>query len=109
MNARSMLLEESFLHDVLHGLSQRHKRLPTKYFYDQAGSQLFERICTLDEYYPTRCELAILQRHAPAIAACLSSGVALIEYGSGSSRKTRLLLDQLRDPAAYLPVDINGT
>jgi dimethylhistidine N-methyltransferase len=103
-----MLLEETFLPDVLHGLSQPHKRLPCKYFYDQAGSQLFERICTLDEYYPTRCELAILQRHAPAIAGCLGTGVALIEYGSGSSRKTRLLLDRLRDPAAYLPVDING-
>ncbi|HEY7311556.1 MAG TPA: L-histidine N(alpha)-methyltransferase [Gemmataceae bacterium] len=97
-----------FRREVLHGLSQPHKRLPCKYFYDQAGAELFERICELDEYYPTRCELAILQQHAPAVADCLGPGVALIEYGSGSSRKTRLLLDQLREPAAYLPVDING-
>jgi dimethylhistidine N-methyltransferase len=97
-----------FLREVLHGLSRPHKRLPCKYFYDEAGGQLFERICELEEYYPTRGELAILERHAPALAECLGTGVALIEYGSGSSRKTRLLLDQLRQPAAYLPVDING-
>jgi dimethylhistidine N-methyltransferase len=97
-----------FLREVLHGLGQPHKRLPCKYFYDHAGAELFERICELDEYYPTRCELDILQQHAHAIAAYLGPNVALIEYGSGSSRKTRLLLDQLREPAAYLPVDING-
>jgi len=97
-----------FLRDVLDGLSQPDKRLPCKYFYDQAGGELFEYICRLDEYYPTRCELAILERNASAMAEQMGAGVALIEYGSGSSRKTRLLLDRLRDPAAYLPVDING-
>lgn len=97
-----------FLRDVLHGLGQPNKRLPCKYFYDRAGGELFERICQLAEYYPTRCELAILERYAPAMAEQIGAGVALIEYGSGSSRKTRLLLDQLRDPVAYLPVDING-
>ncbi len=97
-----------FLRDVLDGLSQPHKRLPCKYFYDPAGGELFERICQLDEYYPTRCELAILERNASDMAKQLGEGVALIEYGSGSSRKTCLLLDRLREPAAYLPVDING-
>lgn len=104
----SLTATAAFRADVLHGLSQPHKRLPCKYFYDRTGAELFDRICALDEYYPTRCELTILQRHAPALAECVGPEVALIEYGSGSSRKTRLLLDQLRDPAAYLPVDING-
>jgi dimethylhistidine N-methyltransferase len=98
----------AFLRDVLHGLSQPNKRLPCKYFYDDIGGQLFERICDLEEYYPTRCELAILERHAADMAERMGAGIALIEYGSGSSRKTRLLLDQLRQPAAYCPVDING-
>jgi dimethylhistidine N-methyltransferase len=97
-----------FLREVLSGLSQPDKRLPCKYFYDEAGGQLFERICALDEYYPTRCELAILERHANSMAERIGAGAALIEYGSGSSRKTRLLLDQLIRPAAYVPVDING-
>jgi dimethylhistidine N-methyltransferase len=97
-----------FLREVLHGLSQPRKRLPCKYFYDRTGCELFERICTLPEYYPTRCELDILQHHGDSIAACLGARVALIEFGSGSSRKTRRLLDCLSEPAAYLPVDING-
>jgi dimethylhistidine N-methyltransferase len=97
-----------FLRDVLHGMSRPDKRLPCKYFYDRTGGELFERIGTLEEYYPTRCELEILQRHAAAIGARLGPGVALIEYGSGSSRKTRRLLDRMLEPAAYLPVDING-
>lgn len=97
-----------FLREVLHGLSQPNKRLPCKYFYDDAGAQLFERICELDEYYPTRCELGILEHHGRDIATRLGPGVALIEYGSGNSPKTRLLLDQLHQPAAYLPVDISG-
>lgn len=97
-----------FLHEVLHGLNQPSKRLPCKYFYDPIGSQLFEEICQLDEYYLTRAEQEILQRHGPAIAECLGAQVALIEYGSGSGLKTRLLLDRLHEPAAYLPVDLNG-
>jgi dimethylhistidine N-methyltransferase len=97
-----------FLREVLHGMSCPNKRLPCKYFYDPIGSALFEEICTLEEYYPTRSELDILQRHGPAIAESLGPHVALIEYGSGSSKKTRLLLDRLHEPAGYLPVDING-
>ncbi len=97
-----------FLREVLHGLSQPNKCLPCKYFYDPLGSRLFEEICELDEYYLTRCEQQILQRHGSAIAESLGAQAALIEYGSGNSLKTRLLLDCLREPAAYLPVDING-
>lgn len=97
-----------FLRDVLHGLSQPNKHLPCKYFYDPNGGKLFEEICRLDEYYLTRCEQEILQRHGSAIAERLGAQVALIEYGSGNSLKTRLLLDCLHEPAAYLPVDLNG-
>jgi len=96
-----------FLREVLAGLSKPRKELPCKYFYDARGSRLFDRICRLDEYYPTRCELAILRRHGPELAARLGAGCVLIEYGSGSSLKTRLLLDRLADPAAYVPVDIS--
>lgn len=99
---------DGFLRDVLHGLRRRRKRLPSKYFYDAAGSALFDRICDLDEYYLTRCELDLLRRHAAEMAEAAGPGAALIEYGSGSSLKTRLLLDHLREPAAYVPVDISG-
>ena len=96
-----------FQRDVLAGLSRRDRHLPCKYFYDERGSQLFERICELPEYYPTRCELAILEAHAGAMASRLGAGCVLVEYGSGSSRKTRLLLDRLIEPRAYVPVDIS--
>src|SRR5262249_3756929 len=72
------------------------------------GSHLFEEICELEEYYLTRCELAILRRHAAEMAGRIGPGCALVEYGSGSSLKTRLLLDRLDRPAAYIPVDISG-
>jgi dimethylhistidine N-methyltransferase len=100
--------EDGFLRDVLHGLGLPRKALPCKYFYDERGSQLFDQICELEEYYPTRCELEILRRHAGAIAEVAGRGCVLIEYGSGSSLKTRLLLDHLGEPAAYVPVDISG-
>ena len=97
----------SFLADVLAGLAGPRKTLPCKYLYDEAGSALFERICELDEYYPTRTELGILHRHAGAMAAALGPRCLLVEYGSGSSTKTRLLLERLEDPAGYVPVDIS--
>ena len=97
----------SFLADVLAGLAGPRKTLPCKYLYDEAGSALFERICELDEYYPTRTELGILRRHAGAMAAALGPRCLLVEYGSGSSTKTRLLLERLEDPAGYVPVDIS--
>jgi dimethylhistidine N-methyltransferase len=96
-----------FRADVLRGLRRRHKRLPCKYFYDEAGSRLFDEICRLPEYYPTRTELGILQASADAMAARIGPRAALIEYGSGSSIKTRLLLRALERPAAYVPVDIS--
>jgi dimethylhistidine N-methyltransferase len=98
---------DQFRADVLRGLRLAEKELPCKYFYDAAGSQLFEQICELDEYYLTRTELAIMQRHAREMADAVGRNCLLIEYGSGSSIKTRLLLDHLRDPAGYVPIDIS--
>jgi dimethylhistidine N-methyltransferase len=97
-----------FLHDVLSGLSQRQKAVSPKYFYDAAGSHLFDRICELPEYYPTRTEMRILRDAADAIAERAGEDVALVEFGSGSSEKVRILLDALRRPAAYVPIDISG-
>ena len=95
--------------DAWAGLAAPRKTLPCKYFYDARGSALFERICDLPEYYPTRTELAILESHADEMAACLGPRCLLIELGSGSSRKTRLLLDRLREPAGYIPIDISSS
>ncbi len=96
-----------FRADVLRGLSASAKFLPSKYFYDEAGSRLFDRICELEEYYPTRTELAIMERHADEMADLAGPDCLLVEYGSGSSVKSRLLLDRLNAPAAYVPVDIS--
>jgi dimethylhistidine N-methyltransferase len=96
-----------FLDEALAGLTRSRKTLPCKYFYDDRGSQLFDRICNLPEYYPTRTEIAILQTHAQQMADCVGPKAAVVEYGSGSCIKTRLLLDRLADPAAYAPVDIS--
>jgi dimethylhistidine N-methyltransferase len=93
--------------EVLRGLCARPKTLPPKLFYDATGAALFERICTLDEYYLTRTELAILRAHVGEIAALAGERVALIEYGSGAGVKIRLLLDALVDPVAYVPIDIS--
>ena len=92
---------------MIAGLSLPQKALPPKYFYDAAGGRLFERICRLPEYYPTRAELALTRRHLAAIARFGGKGCELIEYGSGASLKTRLLIRALR-PAAYVPVDISA-
>ncbi len=97
-----------FLADVLRGLSSPVRSLPCKYFYDAAGSALFERITELEEYYLTRTELAIMQRHVAEMAALVGERCLLVEYGSGSSTKTRLLLDQLREPTGYVPIDLSG-
>ncbi len=93
--------------EVLRGLLGNPKTLSPKLFYDRAGARLFEAICELPEYYLTRTELAILRDHAHEIAARCGEHTALIEYGSGAGVKVRLLLDQLRNPAAYVPVDIS--
>jgi len=98
---------EGLLADALAGLSKSPKRLPSKYFYDARGSELFERICEQPEYYPTRTELAIMRGQVGAIAAALGPNVRLVEYGSGSGLKTRLLLKSLEAPVAYVPVEIS--
>lgn len=98
---------EGLLADALAGLSRSPKRLSSKYFYDTRGSALFERICEQPEYYPTRVELSIMRDHVGAIAAALGPDVRLVEYGSGSGLKTRLLLRNLESPVAYVPVEIS--
>lgn len=96
-----------FLRDVLKGLSEARKTLPCQYFYDAAGSDLFEQITTLPEYYPTRTEIAILNAHAGEIAAALGEHVLLVEYGAGASTKTRILLEALPSPTGYVPIDVS--
>lgn len=96
-----------FVADVVAGLSQSPKRLDSKYLYDERGSALFDRICTLKEYYPTRTELAIMRGGAAEMAQAIGPSAVIVELGSGSSRKTRLLLDHLQQPRAYLPMDIS--
>lgn len=93
--------------EVLQGLLKKQKTLPSKLFYDQRGSLLFDQICKSEEYYPTRTETAIMQHNIHEIAGEVGSNCMLIEYGSGSSVKTRLMLDHLPEMAAYVPVDIS--
>lgn len=97
----------SFLEDVLSGLSRPQKTLSPKYFYDARGCELFDAICGLPEYYPTRTEMAMMQRYAPEMAEHLGPDCILIEYGSGTSRKTHVLIAAL-EPVAYVPIDIAG-
>ncbi|HET9597197.1 MAG TPA: L-histidine N(alpha)-methyltransferase [Anaeromyxobacteraceae bacterium] len=98
---------EAFVADLVAGLSRRPKEIPCKWLYDARGSHLFEQICDLPEYYPTRTELGIMEAHVRAMAALVGPGCALVEYGAGSGLKTRLLLQHLAAPAAYVPVDIS--
>lgn len=93
--------------DILAGLSRTPKRLPSKYFYDKRGSELFEEITRQPEYYLTRVELALLESSAAQIAEAVGPRAHVVEYGSGSGRKTRLLLDALDDPVAYTPIEIS--
>ena len=90
-----------------HGLALKPKRLPSWLFYDERGSALFEQICEQPEYYLTRCEIALMEEHAGDIADSLGSDVRLVEYGSGSGRKTRMLLRHLHQPVSYVPVEIS--
>lgn len=99
---------DSFLDDVLAGLSATHKTLPCKYFYDETGSRLFEKICELESYYPTRVELAILEQHAKEMTAPFGERAVLLEYGCGALVKVRLLLDAMTTPAVFVPIDISG-
>lgn len=93
--------------DVLAGLMAQPKKLSSMYFYDARGSHLFEQICEQPEYYLTRAELELMRVHVEEIAAALGPDVLLIEYGSGSGIKTRMLLEHLESPVAYVPVEIS--
>jgi len=107
-NTLSECPTESFRADVLSGLSRSRKWLPAMYFYDTAGSQLFDAITELPEYYPTRTELCILRDWAGEMAHQCGPQCLLIELGAGSLSKVRLLLDQLDRPAGYVPIDVSG-
>jgi dimethylhistidine N-methyltransferase len=98
---------QEFRDAVLDGLRQRQKTLPCKFFYDAEGSRLFDRICELPEYYPTRTELKLLADRAGEIAGLIGPAARLVEFGSGAGVKIRLLLNALDRPAAYVPVDIS--
>ncbi len=98
---------DAFQRDVLEGLARRPKSIPPKWFYDARGSELFEAITELPEYYPTRAETQLLTRIAPELAARIPDGAILIEYGSGASAKTRLILDAAPQLGAYAPIDIS--
>lgn len=93
--------------DVLSGLRAPRKHLPCKLFYDARGAELFEQICTLDEYYPYRSELALLERHLPDISRAIGPGARVIEPGSGAGVKTRMLLAALDRPVCYVPIDVS--
>src|SRR6202011_1383414 len=97
-----------FLQDVLRGLSTPLKTLPSKYFYDAEGSRLFEAICELPEYYVTRTETALLAGIAPELAGFVADSAALVEFGSGASAKTRLILDASPQIDLYVTIDISA-
>jgi L-histidine Nalpha-methyltransferase len=99
--------EENFREAVVNGFSRANKAIPCKFLYDERGSALFEQICRLPEYYPTRTEIAILEENAEEIAAQLGAYCRIIEFGSGASRKARILLQAADRPAAYIAVDIS--
>lgn len=100
-------LRDDFAAAVLAGLSAPRKRIPCRFLYDARGSELFEAITALEEYYPTRTEIGLLKAHAGEIAQLAGRGVALVEFGSGSSRKTDILIEALPALAAYVPIDIS--
>lgn len=101
------LIDPQFRADVLNGLLARPRAIPARWFYDRRGSELFEAITRLPEYYPTRTETALLDRICPEVARAIGQGGAVVEFGSGSSVKTPILLRCVR-PAAYVPIDISG-
>ncbi|WP_404711114.1 L-histidine N(alpha)-methyltransferase [Sphingomonas sp. MMS24-J13] len=101
------LADPTFLADVIHGLSAPRKAIPARWFYDRRGSELFEEITRLPEYYPTRVETGLLEAHCGEVGSIVGSGRAVIEFGSGSSMKTPRLLGAI-DPTAYVPIDISG-
>ncbi|MDE0811423.1 MAG: L-histidine N(alpha)-methyltransferase [Alphaproteobacteria bacterium] len=99
--------EDDFLGDVVAGLSASRKTLPCKFFYDEVGSQIFDQICLLPEYYPTRTETTLMRAKAAEMSAAIGAKAQVLEYGCGSIEKVRVLLDALVDPASYIAVDIS--
>lgn len=97
-----------FMHDLQRALAIQPRSISPKYFYDAQGSVLFDQICDLPEYYPTRTELSILSTHAADMARHMGPGAEIVEFGAGSLNKVRLLLDALDQPARYLPIDISA-
>jgi L-histidine N-alpha-methyltransferase len=106
-DGESTLADPAFRADVLTGLAATPRAIPARWFYDRRGSELFEEITRLPEYYPTRTETALLEAIGPRLGALAASNAAVVEFGSGSSAKTPLLLRAI-DPAAYVPIDISG-
>lgn len=100
-------VEETFLEAAMDGLSRPLKRIPCRFLYDARGSELFERICELPEYYPTRTEIGILHAHSRDMAALIGADAEVVEFGSGASHKVRLLLDALERPRGYVAIDIS--
>ncbi len=106
-DGQQSLADPAFRADVLNGLAARPRAIPARWFYDRRGSELFEAITALPEYYPTRTETALLEAVGPELGALAADNAAVVEFGSGSSAKTPLLLRAI-DPAAYVPIDISG-
>lgn len=100
--------QDGFAADLLSGLRRHPRSVPPKYFYDAAGSALFDRICALDEYYPTRTEIGLLARYGREMAECIGPEAHIVEFGAGSLQKIRILLDSLIRPARFIPVDISA-
>lgn len=98
---------ERFLAEVLNGLRKPQKELPSKYFYDELGAQLFQRICILEEYYIPRAEASIMEAYIGEMVDLIGPRALVVEYGSGDCNKVRLLLDNLHDAVAYVPIDIS--
>lgn len=98
---------EDFRHEMLLGMSKAVKAIPCRFLYDQTGSALFDQICRLPEYYPTRTEMGILKNHAPDIARHVGPAVRFIELGAGSGGKAEWLMDALDRPSGYLCIDIS--
>jgi len=106
-NTAQQIVQDDEIDELIAGLRQPEKTISPKYFYDERGSQLFEEITRLPEYYPTETELGIMRDNIDEIASLVGRQASLIEFGSGSSLKTRVLLEHLDDLAAYVPVDIS--
>ena len=106
-DGQASLADPAFRHNVLQGFTIRPRAIPARWFYDRRGSELFEAITDLPEYYPTRTETAILRDCCADVARIAGTGRAVVEFGSGSSTKTPILLNAV-NPAAYVQIDISG-